>query len=341
MQKETEIFDIDIKSINRSVLVIGGAGYIGSHVCKLLIKNGYVPVIVDRNLKNKPVTVGPSFDIDLPTNIQALDAVIERFNIDSCIHLAGSSSIGASAKNPSEFYKNNIITTISLLDKLIANNIKTFVFSSTASVYADIGLNKCMETSLTQPRNAYGSSKLAVESILKDYSKAYDINCVALRYFNVAGFDTESEVNEIRDRQANLMHLIINASHQNKNFKIFGDKHPTPDGTCIRDYVHVMDVAEANLKALAYCRDNSEFEVFNIGSSVPTSNLEIINAVQTHVGKIGTEVVDARDGDLSYSLADISKAKEILDWEPTQSSIDNIVASAVKWYNMTHKKEIQ
>ena len=340
MRKETKIFNTDIKHISRSVLVIGGSGYIGTHLCKQLEKNGYVPVVVDRKLKNKPVAFGPSFDIDLPTNIQALDAVIKRYNIDSCIHLAGSSSVGESIKNPGLFYKNNVATTLAILDKLIANDVNTFVFSSTASVYADNDLNKCMETSLAQPRNAYGSSKLAVENILKDYSRAYDIRCVALRYFNVAGYDTEAEPQQIRYQSNKLIDIIIDTAHKNQTFKINGNSHPTKDGTCVRDYVHVMDVAEANIKALNYCRDNREFEVFNVGSGVPTSNMEIINEVQRHLGKINTEVVEARQ-EISYSLADISKAKEILDWTPTKSSIDKIVASAVKWYNMTHKKEIQ
>ena len=341
MQKETEIFNTDIKPINRSVLVIGGAGYIGSHLCKQLEKNGYVPVVVDRNLKNKPVAFGPSFDIDLPTNIQALDAVIKRYNIDSCIHLAGSSSVGESIKNPGLFYKNNVATTLALLDKLIANDVKTFVFSSTASVYADNGLNKCMETAVAQPRNAYGSSKLAVENILKDYSRAYDITCVALRYFNVAGYDTEAEPQQIRYQPNKLIDMIIDTAHKNQTFKINGNGHPTKDGTCVRDYVHVMDVAEANLKALTLLPIGSKkFEVFNVGSGVPTSNMEIINEVQRHLGKINTEIGEARQ-EISYSLADISKAKEILDWNPEKSSIDKIVASAVKWYNMTHKKEIQ
>ena len=340
MQKATEIFNTDIKPISRSVLVVGGAGYIGTHLCKQLDKNGYVPVVVDRNLKNKPVAFGPSFDIDLPTNIQALDDVIKRYNIDSCIHLAGSSSVGASTKNPSLFYKNNVSTTMALLDKLIANDVSTFIFSSTASVYADNDLNKCMEDSLTQPSNAYGSSKLAVESILKDYCRAYNIRCVALRYFNVAGYDTESKPSQIRYKPNKLIDIIIDAAHKHQTFKIFGNTHPTKDGTCVRDYVHVMDVAEANIKALNYCRENSKYEVFNIGSGIPTSNMEILNEIQRHLGKIKTETADARN-ELSYSLADITKAKEILDWIPTKSSIDKIVASAVKWYNMTHKKEIQ
>ena len=340
MQKETEIFNTDIKHISRSVLVIGGGGYIGTHLCKQLDKNGYVPVVVNRNLKNKPVAFGPCFDIDVPTNIQALDDVIKRYNIDSCIHLAGSSSVGASTKNPSLFYKNNVSTTMALLDKLIANDVSTFIFSSTASVYADNDLNKCMEDSLTKPSNAYGSSKLAVESILKDYTKAYDITCVALRYFNVAGYDTEAEPQQIRYQPNKIIDIVIDTAHKNQTFKINGNSHPTKDGTCVRDYVHVMDVAEANIKALNYCRDHNEFEVFNVGSGVPTTNMEIINEVQRHLGKINTEVGEARQ-EISHSLADITKAKEILDWIPAKSSIDKIVASAVKWYNMTHKKDIQ
>tara|TARA_B100001113_G_scaffold228422_1_gene187519 strand:- start:338 stop:1360 length:1023 start_codon:yes stop_codon:yes gene_type:complete len=340
MQKEIEIFNTDTKHISRSVLVVGGSGYIGTHLCKQLEKNGYVPVVVDRNLDTKPTAFGPSFDIDLPTNIQALDDVIKRYNIDSCIHLAGSSSVGASNKNPALFYKNNVALTMALLDKLIANDVNTFVFSSTASVYADNDLNKCMETSSALPSNAYGSSKLAVESILKDYSKAYDINCVALRYFNVAGYDIEADPKNIRYKPNKLIDIIIDTAHRHATFKIFGNTYPTKDGTCVRDYVHVMDVAEANLKALNYCRENKGYQMFNIGSGIPTSNLEIINEVQRHLGKINTEIADARN-ELYYSLADITKAKEILDWTPAKSSIDKIVASAVKWYNMTHKKEIQ
>lgn len=323
------------------MLVVGGAGYIGSHICKMLNKNGYVPIVIDRNLKDKPAKFGPSFDVDIPTNIQALDAIIKRFNVESCIHLAGSSSFGTAKNDPGLFYKNNVITTLVLLDKLIENNVKTFVFSSTASVYGDIGIDKCVEDSLTLPINAYGSSKLTVENMCKDYSKAHGMNCVSLRYFNVAGIDTEAEIGELGQKTTHIIPLLIDASHKNKTFNVFGNKYPTPDGTCVRDYVHVNDVAQATLKALSYCRDNAGYDVFNIGSGVPTSNTELIEAVQKHVGNINIEIKDARYNDLPYSLADISRAKEKLQWIPTQSTIDNVVGSAVQWYNKTHKKEIQ
>ena len=145
----------NIKNISRSVLVTGGAGYVGSHCCKFLAKNGYVPVVIDRNLKNKPVAFGPSFEIDLPTNIQALDDIIKRYNIDSCIHFAGSASVAESVANPSAYYKNNVIATLSLLDKLLEHDIKTFVYSSSAATYGDPGLNTCKETDYCRPINSY------------------------------------------------------------------------------------------------------------------------------------------------------------------------------------------
>ena len=332
-----------IKGLSKAVLVTGGAGYVGSHTCKYLAKNGFTPITIDRDLrtKHKPVNFGPSFDINLPQEIERLEEVIKRFNITSCIHFAGSASVAESVKNPSEYYKNNVIATIMLLDKLMEFGVKTFVYSSSAATYGDPGMKKCRETDVPRPISAYGASKLMIEMICSNYMTAYGLSSVGLRYFNAAGADPESEIGELRDQETHIIPLAIAAARQGNTFKMFGDKYPTEDGTCVRDYVHVMDLADAHVKALKYASDNLTSAVFNLGSGAPASNKQLLDTVQKHTGKMNIEVYGNRPGDPAYLVADITKAKQVLEWEPTQSSIDNVVSTAVQWYNKTHKKEIQ
>ena len=330
-----------IKGLTRSVLVTGGAGYVGSHTCKLLAKNGYVPVTVDRHFREGLVSFGPNYNLQLPQEINRLDEIIKRHNITSCIHFAGSTSVPESVENPSLYYKNNLITTISLLDKLIDNDVKTFVYSSSAATYGDPGLKLCKESDECKPISSYGASKLMIEQVCRDYKTAYGLSSVGLRYFNAAGADPEGEVGELREKETHIIPLAIDAVRQGRTFKIFGDKYQTEDGSCVRDYVHVMDLADAHIKSLNYAFENQISEVFNLGSGAPASNKQLIETVQKHAGTMNVEIHDNRPGDPAYLVADITKVKRILEWEPTQSSIDNVVATAVKWYNNTHKKEIQ
>ena len=330
-----------IKGASKAVLVTGGAGYVGSHTCKMLAKNGYVPVTVDRHHREGLVSFGPSYVMSLPQEVNRLDEIITRYNITSCIHFAGSTSVSESVANPSMYYKNNLIMTVSLLDKLIECGVKTFVYSSSAAAYGDPGLKKCKESDVCKPINSYGATKLMMEQLCRDYKTAYGLSSVGLRYFNAAGADPECEVGELREKETHIIPLAIDAARQGKTFKIFGDKYNTDDGTCVRDYVHVMDLADAHIKSLNYASHNPVAEVFNLGSGAPASNKELLETVQKHTGKMNIEMHDNRPGDPAYLVADTSKVKEILDWEPTQSSIDNVVATAVQWYNKTHKKEIQ
>ena len=330
-----------INPIGKAVLVTGGAGYVGSHTCKLLSKNGYLPITVDRHFREGLVSFGPNHNLTLPQEIDRLDEIIKRYNITSCIHFAGSTSVPESVVNPSLYYKNNFILTVALLDKLVELDVKTFVYSSSAATYGDPGLNKCKETDIAKPISSYGGSKLMMEMLCKDYLRAYGMSSVGLRYFNAAGADPEGEVGELRNKETHIIPLAIDAARQGKTFKIFGDKYPTDDGTCVRDYVHVMDLADAHVKALNYASQNSVAEVFNLGSGAPASNKELIQTVQKYTGEMKIEMHENRPGDPAYLVADITKVKKILDWEPTQSSIDNVVATAVKWYNKVHKKEIQ
>jgi UDP-glucose-4-epimerase GalE len=330
-----------IKGVNKAVLVTGGAGYVGSHTCKLLAKNGYTPITIDRHYRPKLKTYGPTHNIQLPQEMDRLDEIIKRYNITSCIHFAGSTSVPESVSNPSLYYKNNFIVTVSLLDKLIECGVKTFVYSSSAATYGDPGMKLCRESDPANPISAYGASKLMMEMLCRDYLRAHGLSSVGLRYFNAAGADPEGEVGELREKETHIIPLAIDAARQGKTFKIFGDKYPTEDGTCVRDYVHVMDLADAHIKALNYAADNQVAEVFNLGSGAPASNKQLIETVQKYTGEMNIEMHENRPGDPAYLVADISKVKSILGWEPTQSSIDNVVSTAVQWYNNTHKKEIQ
>jgi UDP-glucose-4-epimerase GalE len=330
-----------INGLSKAVLVTGGAGYVGSHTCKMLAKNGFTPVTVDRHFREGLKSFGPNYNLNLPQEMDRIDEIVNRYNITSCIHFAGSTSVPESVDNPSLYYKNNLIMTISLLDKLIECGVKTFVYSSSAATYGDPGMQLAMESDVANPISAYGGSKLMIEMVCKDYLRAYGLSSVGLRYFNAAGADPEGEVGELREKETHIIPLAITAAKQGKTFKIFGDKYPTDDGTCVRDYVHVMDLADAHIKALNHASENPVAEVFNLGSGEPSSNRQLIEAVQKHAGEMKIEMHDNRPGDPAYLVADTSKVKEILEWEPTQSSLDNVVATAVQWYNKTHKKEIQ
>ena len=330
-----------IKGVNKAVLVTGGAGYVGSHTCKLLVKNGYLPITVDRHYRQGLKSFGPNYNLNLPQEMDRIDEIVNRYNITSCIHFAGSTSVPESVENPSLYYKNNLIMTISLLDKLIECGVKTFVYSSSAATYGDPGMQLAMESDVANPISAYGGSKLMIEMVCKDYLRAYGLSSVGLRYFNAAGADPEGEVGELREKETHIIPLAIKAAKQGKTFKIFGDKYPTDDGTCVRDYVHVMDLADAHIKALNYASQNAVSEVFNLGSGEPASNKQLVEAVQKHAGEMKVEMHDNRPGDPAYLVADTSKVKEILEWEPTQSSLDNVVATAVQWYNKNHKKQLQ
>ena len=332
-----------IKGLSKAVLVTGGAGYVGSHTCKYLAKNGFTPITIDRDLrtKHKPVNFGPSFDINLPQEIERLEEVIKRFNITSCIHFAGSASVAESVKNPSEYYKNNVIATVMLLDKLIEFGVKTFVYSSSAATYGIPDKGICYDTEKNlHPINPYGKTKLMIEKILQDYWTAYHVRSISLRFFNVGGADLDNEIGESHEVETHIIPLAIQAGFNADEFYLFGDNYNTPDGTCLRDYVHVVDVAEAHLQAVRLISEKIACDSFNIGSGKGTSNMQILDEVQRHTGAMDIVKSPKRAGDPDQLIADISRTTEQLNWKPINSSIDKIVQTAVQWYKHNHRKDI-
>jgi len=333
----------NIKGMNKSVLVVGGAGYIGSHTAKELTKNGFTPVVVDRDIKTKPwaTQYGPAFECHLPRDTDFLKEIVHRYNIDSCIHFAAHTQVGESVRDPSKYYKNNVIMTVQLLDRLRESGVNKFVFSSSAAVYGipQNGIADDDETDL-QPINPYGKSKLMVENILKDYYVAYGLSSVSLRYFNAAGADADSEIGELREDETHIIPLAIEAAYQNREFNLFGTDFDTPDGTCVRDYVHVTDLANAHVLSLQRASGNVICDRYNLGSGVSTSNRQLLETIKKYVGNIKIAEMARRAGDPPVLVANTTRAKTELGWEPKHSSIDNIVETAVKWYSKINQKDL-
>lgn len=321
---------------SRTIVVTGGAGYIGSHTCKALSKAGYNPVVVDNlsyghswAVKWGPLEHGDIRDKDF------LDSVFSHYKPSAVIHFAGLIQVGESVLRPDIYYDNNVVGTMSLLDRMRAHDIGKIVFSSTCAIFGLPGLAQLHEDLPIAPINPYGASKAIVEQLLKDYSKAYGIRSAALRYFNAAGADFDGELGEAHNPETHLIPLAIAAAlGQRPQLTIFGDDYPTRDGTCIRDYIHVDDLADAHLRAVRYLDDQEAFSTFNLGNGEGYSVLEIIDAVKKVSGKsVPSIVAQRRDGDAVTLVADSSKAKEVLGWKPAVPSLYDIVASAWRWHS--------
>ena len=328
--------------INKSILVVGGAGYIGSHISKHLVRNGYTPVIVDRHIKHNPIAqqFNDVYEMNLPKDIHLLDDIVKRYNIDSCICTAAYTSVGESVKAPNKYYQNNVVMMLQLLNKMKDLDVKKIIFSSSAAVYGVPATGICYDDQTgLEPINPYGQTKLIVEKMLKEYNRAYGINSISFRYFNAAGADPEGEIGELHDPETHIIPLIIRAGFQAQDFSIFGNDYDTPDGTCIRDYVHVTDIADAQIKALKLL-DQNICETLNLGSGNGFSNKEIVDEVSRHTGAINVITAEKRPGDPAQLIADISRTQKILNWKPSHSSIDNVVRTAVQWYKTCNKKEI-
>lgn len=318
-----------------STLVTGGAGYIGSHVAWALLEAGRDVLIVD-NLSTGSLAAAPSaaefHEFDLADE-QRLEALFARGGIDSVIHMAGSIVVPDSVANPLAYYANNTGNSITLFRAAQRHDVKRFVFSSTAAVYAPTTSAKIKETDAVGPVSPYGLSKLMVEQVLADSAAAYPLTYTALRYFNVAGADPKGRTGQSTPNATHLMKVAAQAAlGRRPELTIFGNDYQTPDGTCIRDFIHVSDLADAHIAALKYLEAGRPSEILNVGYGRGASVLEVVAAVERVTGRVlPTKFGARRPGDAPMTVADSSRIRELLDWRPKFEVLDDIVAAAIAW----------
>ncbi len=317
------------------ILVTGGAGYIGSHTVKQLIKNNYDVVVLDnlsRGHKEAVHSKAKLLNCDL-LNYDNLLNTLKNEKIDAVIHFAAFAYVGESTEKPDIYYRNNVVGSYNLINAVKELAIKYFIFSSTCSVYGNPLQIPISEEESIKPINPYAKTKKAVEFLLEDFTEAYDLKYVILRYFNAAGSDPEAQIGESHDPETHLIPLVINtALGKRDKIKVFGNDYNTPDGTCIRDYIHVDDLADAHIKALEYLVNGGKCEVFNLGTGEGYSVLDIINAVENITNlKVNYEIVERRAGDPAILVADNKKAIEILNWNP-KYNLNDIITTAYKWF---------
>ena len=318
------------------ILVVGGAGYIGSHINKMLHKNGFDTVVFDNLVYgHKEAVKWGTLEIGDLADEARLDEIFTKYDIDAVFHFAAYAYVGESVTNPSKYYTNNVGNTIKLLDAMVRHNVKYFVFSSTCATYGEPLAVPITEDMPQNPINPYGATKLMVERILADYKIAYGMNYCCLRYFNAAGADPECEIGESHDPETHLIPLILAAAAGDRDcIKVFGTDYDTRDGSCIRDYIHVTDLADAHLRAMQYLKDGGESICMNLGNCKGDSVLEVIEATKKVTGKDFKVVYDERrPGDPPTLVGSSEKAEKLLGWKPQYGNIEDILTHAWNWYN--------
>lgn len=333
--------------MTNKILVTGGAGYIGSHMCKYLYKKGYDIVVVD-NLTTghkNALKYGSFYEIDL-ANKQDLTALFQKHNFASIFHFAAFSLVAESMQKPAKYIRNNLANCLNLLEVALEHSCKNFIFSSTAAVYGEPETTPICENHPLNPINPYGRSKLLVEQVLCEYSKAYDFNYVALRYFNAAGADPEGELGENHEPETHLIPLICKAmTGQRGDIKINGTDYPTKDGTCIRDYIHVQDLCKAHHLALNYLENAGRSDIFNLGSGQGFSIMEILETAQNLIKdkypnlELKISQQERRAGDPAILIADSSKAEQILGWNKQYTNPRDIIEHCLKWELRRHDNQ--
>lgn len=319
-----------------SILIVGGAGYIGSHTAKLIAQAGEQPVVFDNLVygHRQAVKWGPFIEGDLAD--QALiDRVLREHAVTAVIHFAAYTYVGESVTNPRKYFRNNVVNALNLLDAMVDRGVRDIVFSSTAATYGDPIEDPISERHPQLPINPYGESKLTVEKILKWYAGAYGLRYAALRYFNAAGADPDGEIGEDHTPESHLIPLAIEAAMGRRPMlELYGTDYPTPDGTAVRDYIHVTDLAEAHRLALAVLRAGTPALHLNLGTGRGHSVREVIAAVGRAAGRpVPFREVARRAGDPPSLVADPRQAKELLRWTPRYPDIDTIAAHAVRWHS--------
>ncbi|MBU1117950.1 UDP-glucose 4-epimerase GalE [Patescibacteria group bacterium] len=317
------------------ILIVGGAGYIGSEINKELNENGYQTVVLDNLVSGHKEAVkwGEFVQGDL-SNIEDIRKVFERYKIEAVFNFAAFIEVGESVKDPQKYYYNNLVNTLNLLKVMKEFEVNKIIFSSTAATFGEPKYTPIDEAHPQWPINPYGWTKLMIERVFSDYDLAYGLRYVALRYFNACGANPEADVGENHNPESHLIPLVLDAAiGKRENIKIFGTDYPTPDGTCVRDYIHVVDLASAHLLALKHLLDGGESKQYNLGNGKGFSVREVIDAVKKVTGK-DFEVVESerRAGDPPILIAASDKIRGELGWEPKYTDIETIVATAWKWH---------
>ena len=322
------------------ILIVGGAGYIGSHINKELNKQGYKTVVFDSLVKGHKEAVkwGDFFEGDLG-NVDDIREVFKKYQIEAVLHFAAFIEVGESVKDPQKYYQNNVKNTLNLFQVMLENNVKKIIFSSTAATFGNPQYTPIDEKHPQIPINPYGQAKLMVEKILADYDLAYGLKYVALRYFNACGADLDGEIGENHNPESHLIPLILDAAlGKREDIKIFGTDYPTVDGTCIRDYIHVTDLAQAHILALKKLMDGGESDCFNLGNGSGFSVRQVIEVAKKITGvDFKVTETERRAGDPPELIADSKKAKEILKWEPKYFDLETIISSAWNWHKQLNK----
>lgn len=320
-----------------NVLVVGGAGYIGSHCVRQLIAAGHRPVVLDNLVFGYRAAVAgdvPFYSVNLG-NESEVGKILKKEKIDIVMHFAAYAYVGESVTDPMKYYFNNVAATLHLLRCMIGCGVKKFVFSSTCATYGIPEKMPLVETMPQAPINPYGQTKLDIENALKSFAHAYGLSFAAFRYFNAAGAAEDGTIGECHNPETHLIPLVIDAAvGKRENVQVFGTDYPTPDGTCLRDYVHVDDLSRAHIAVFDKLDKPGTALFYNLGTGTPTSVLEVIHAVEKVTGKkVPCVTGPRRAGDPPALYADSTKAKTELSWEPHYTTIEPIVASAWKWHS--------
>lgn len=316
------------------ILVVGGAGYIGSHMVKLLVQHGFKATVFDNlSTGHRDAVQGARFVLGDLFERDALEHLCQETHFDGVMHFASHIQVEESIRQPAKYYRNNVFKTQNLLDVLVAQRIHYLIFSSTAAIFGEPQRVPIDEEHPKQPINPYGKGKWMVEQMLEDYDVAYGLKSTSLRYFNAAGADADGALGERHNPETHLIPLVLQvASGRRAQINIFGDDYPTPDGTCIRDYVHVYDLCAAHLLALQRLRNGADSRAYNLGNGQGFSVQQVIDSARRVTGReIAVEHWPRRPGDPARLVADAQRAREELGWNPQYPDLDTIIAHAWQW----------
>jgi UDP-arabinose 4-epimerase len=320
---------------SKNVMVIGGAGYIGSHVCKTLAQAGYYPITYDslQTGHRWAVKWGPLIEDDI-LDLAALQRAFSQYNPMAVFHLASLINARESTGQPGLYFRNNMIGTLHVLEAMQTSKVPYLIFSSSASVYGQPKYWPIDEEHPLVPLHPYGKSKLACEFMIEDFCKAHSMHYTALRYFNAAGADPDGEIGEAHLPETHLIPLIIEVIQGKRDsFQLFGNQHPTPDGTAIRDYIHVTDLALAHLKAYEWMQKHNQSLTVNLGSGQGYSNLEIIKHFESMISRSVPVILSSQTLEPARLIANWTKAKQLLNWEPAHSDLAHLLSTAWKWHS--------